>query len=124
MKTISFLIYIIFGIRLDIAFIISIFSCFSANLINKYLQIAKIVFCYFKETMNFKLKFFGFLEKLISFINTNWVINIITKQLISEYCFYFGNIIINWNSKKQITIALFICKSKYIGQTQIAKKAI
>ena len=65
--------------------------------------------------MNFKFEFFGFLEKLTSFINADWTADIITKQSISEYCFYFGNIIISWNSKKQAIIILFICKSEYIG---------
>ena len=78
-KTIGFLIYIIFGIQLDITFAISIFNYFSANPTNKYLQIAKTIFCYFKKTINFKFEFSGFLEKLIGFINANWAINIATK---------------------------------------------
>jgi histone deacetylase 1/2 len=64
------------------------------------------------------------LKSLKNYTNSNWTEDQNIRQLISEYAFNVNNEIINWFSKRQLIVTLFICEIEYTKQTLIAKEII
>jgi hypothetical protein len=68
----------------------------------------------FRETLKF----------LNDYTSLNWTKNQNIRQSISKYAFNVNNDIINWLSKWQSIVTLFICEIEYTQQILIAKKRI
>jgi hypothetical protein len=64
------------------------------------------------------------LKSLKNYTNSNWAENQDIKRSISKYAFNVNSEIINWFSKRQLIVTLFICEIEYKKQTLIAKKII
>jgi hypothetical protein len=71
-----------------------------------------------------KLMFRETLKFLKNYTNSNWAENQNIKRSISEYAFNVDNDVINWFSKRQFIVTLFICEIEYTRQILIAKEAI
>jgi hypothetical protein len=71
-----------------------------------------------------KLMFREALKSLKSYTNSNWAKDQDIKRSISEYAFNVNSEIINWFSKRQLIVMLFICEIEYTKQTLIAKNLI
>jgi hypothetical protein len=71
-----------------------------------------------------KLMFREALKSLKSYTNSNWEENQDIKRSILEYAFNVDSEIINWFSKRQFTMTLFICEIEYTRQIIIAKEII
>jgi hypothetical protein len=71
-----------------------------------------------------KLMFRETLKSLKSYTNSNWAKNQDIRRLISEYVFNVDSDVINWFSKRQFIVTLFICEIEYTKQILIAKEAI
>jgi hypothetical protein len=118
------LMYIMLKIRLNIIYFISIISRYVFNFIQTHWQAIKRIFRYLRKTHQMKLMFRETLKSLKNFTNSNWTKNQDIKRLISKYVFNVDNDVINWFSKRQFIVTLFICEIKYTRQILIAKKAI
>jgi hypothetical protein len=71
-----------------------------------------------------KLMFREALKFLKSYTNSNWIEDQNIRRLISKYVFNVDNDVINWFSKRQFIVTLFICEIEYTKQILIAKEAI
>ncbi len=71
-----------------------------------------------------KLMFREMLKFLKNYTNSNWAENQDIKRLILEYAFNVSSEIINWFSKRQSIVTLFICEIEYTEQTLAVKEII
>jgi hypothetical protein len=118
------LMYIMLKIELDIIYFISMINRYVFNLTQIHWQAIKRIFRYLRKTHQMKLMFRKTLKSLKNYTNSNWAKNQNIKRLISKYAFNVNNDVINWFSKRQFIMTLFICEIKYIKQILIAKKTI
>jgi hypothetical protein len=118
------LMYIMLKIRFDITYFISMISRYVFNLTQTHWQAVKRIFRYLRETYQMKLMFRESLKFLKSYTNSDWAENQDIRRSISEYAFNVDNDVINWFSKRQFIVTLFICEIEYTRQILIAKEAI
>jgi hypothetical protein len=118
------LMYIMLKIRLNITYFISMINRYVFNLIQTHWQAVKRIFRYLRETHQMKLMFREALKLLKSYTNSNWTENQDIKRSISEYAFNVDSDVINWFSKRQFIVILFICEIEYTKQILIAKEII
>jgi hypothetical protein len=71
-----------------------------------------------------KLMFREALKFLKNYTNSNWAKDQDIRRSISEYVFNVNNEIINWFSKRQFIVTLYICEIEYAKQTLVAQKII
>lgn len=95
------------------------------NLSPKYVVIIKCNFKYLKKYSNLRIiyKKRNFLL-FHSYIDSNWVINLITWYLTTGYFYTLVGDIINVFLKYQYLVTLFSIKTKYIAYCKIIKKTI
>jgi hypothetical protein len=118
------LMYIMLKIRFDIIYFISIINRYVFNLIQTHSQTIKRIFRYLLETYQMKLIFRETSKFLKNYTNSNWTKNQNIKRFIFEYAFNVSNDVINWFSKRQFIVTLFICEIEYTNQILIAKEII
>jgi hypothetical protein len=118
------LMYIMLKIRSNIIYFISMINRYVFNLIQIHWQAIKRIFRYLRKTHHMKLMFREALKSLESYMNSNWAENQDIKRSISKYTFNVNNDVINWFSKRQFIVTLFICEIEYTKQILIAKEAI
>ncbi len=118
------LMYIMLKIRSNITYFISMINRYVFNLTQTYWQAIKRIFRYLRETHQMKLMFRETLKSLKNYTNSNWTENQDIRRSISEYVFNVDSDVINWFSKRQFIVTLFICEIEYTRQTLIAKEAI
>jgi hypothetical protein len=71
-----------------------------------------------------KLIFREAINSLKSYTNSNWAENQNIRRSISKYAFNVDSEIINWFSKRQSIVTLFICEIEYTKQTLAVKETI
>jgi glutathione peroxidase-family protein len=118
------LMYIMLKIRSNIIYFISMINRYVFNLIQTHWQAIKRTFRYLRRTHQLKLMFREALKSLKSYTNSNWTKNQDIKWSISKYALNVDNDVINWFSKRQFIVTLFICEIEYTKQILIAKKII
>jgi hypothetical protein len=118
------LMYIMLKIRFNIIYFISMINRYVFNLIHTHWQTIKRIFRYLRKTFQMKLIFREALKSLKNYTNSNWTKNQNIKRFIFEYAFNVSNEIINWFSKRQSIVTLFICEIEYTKQIVVAKKII
>jgi hypothetical protein len=116
--------YIMLKIRSNIIYFISMINRYVFNLTQTHWQVIKRIFRYLRETHQMKLMFRETLKSLKSYTNSNWAKDQDIKRSISEYAFNVDSDVINWFSKRQFIVTLFICEIEYTKQTLVAKKII
>jgi hypothetical protein len=116
--------YIMLKTRSNIIYFISMINRYVFNLIQIHWQTIKRIFRYLRKTHQIKLMFREALKSLKSYTNSNWTKNQDIRRSISEYAFNVNNDVINWFSKRQFIVTLFICEIEYTKQILIAKEAI
>jgi hypothetical protein len=118
------LMYIMLKTRSNITYFISMISRYVFNLIQTHWQAVKRIFSYLREIHQMKLMFRETLKFLKNYTNSNWIKDQDIKRSISEYAFNVDNDVINWFSKRQFIVTLFICEIEYTKQILIAKEII
>jgi hypothetical protein len=118
------LMYIMLKTRSNITYSISMISRYVFNFTQIHWQAIKRIFRYLRETHQMKLMFREALKFLKSYTNSNWAKNQDIRQSISEYAFNVDSDVINWFSKRQLIVTLFICEIEYTRQILIAKEVI
>jgi hypothetical protein len=84
----------------------------------------KQIFRYLQKTYQMKLTFCETLNFFENYTNSNWAKNQDIKESISEYVFNVSSDVINWFSKWQSTMILFIYEIEYTEQILIVKETI
>jgi hypothetical protein len=118
------LMYIMLKTRFDIIYSISMINRYVFNLIQTHWQAIKRIFRDLRKTYQMKLIFREALKSLKNYTNSNWTKDQDIKRFIFEYIFNVNNEIINWFSKRQSIVTLFICEVEYTRQIIVAKKII
>ncbi len=118
------LMYIMLKTSFDITYFISVISRYVFNLTQIHWQAVKRIFRYLRETYQMKLMFREALRLLKNYTNSNWTEDQDIRRSISKYAFNVDNDVINWFSKRQSIVTLFICEIEYTKQILIAKEAI
>lgn len=55
------------------------------------------------------------IAEIAGYSNANWDGDVEDRKNTSEGCFYIGNSLISWHSKKQNSISLLTAEAKYIA---------
>jgi hypothetical protein len=118
------LMYIMLKTRFDITYFISLISRYVFNLTQIHWQAVKRIFRYLRKIYQMKLMFRETLRSLKDYTNSNWTKDQNIKRSISKYTFNVNSEVINWFSKRQSTMTLFICEIEYTEQTLIVKEII
>jgi hypothetical protein len=123
-STMKFLMYIMLNIKSNIIYFIFVINRYVFNSTQTHWQAIKQIFRYLRETYQMKLIFQRSLKRLQNYTNFDWVDDQNIKRFILSYAFNINNEIINWFSKRQSIVTLFICEVEYIDQIQIVKKIV
>ena len=115
--------YAMLGTRPDIAYAVSLINRYSANPTSAHWNAVIRIFRYLRGTVHYELVYKGSLKDLSGYIDSDWAGDS-TRRFTSDYLFNLGSGAISWSSKRQTTMALFICETEYIGQTQAIKEVI
>ena len=94
------LIYVMIGIRLNIAYAILIISRYSSNPNKAYYRTLIRIFKYLKGIRGIALLYEGNVIEIIGFINVNWGRDYNTKRFTLRYIFYVGSVPVNWSFKR------------------------
>lgn len=133
-KLVEKLIYLLYGIRSDIIFVVKQLSRYNVNRRKKHLQTVKQVVRYLKRNIIMRLIFGQASIKqlprdsppygLVSYADSNFAKDLEDLQLVMSYCFFINKAVISWNSKKQRTVSTSMTEVEYIVLRYIAKAAI
>ena len=116
--------YVMLDIRFDIIFAVSIISRYVFNLNDTHWKIVKRIFRYLRHSLDLRLTFSESLQSFVDYIDVDWADDKNIRRFTSNYVFHLNSVVINWQSKRQATIVLFICEAEYMNQIQIVKKII
>ena len=90
-----------------------------------HLIAAKRILCYINDILNY-----GFMyEKsksffLSSFVDADWASDVNDRCSTTSFCFTVGSAAISWCSKKQSTVALCSCETKYVAATMATQECL
>lgn len=106
----------------NILFAVRLVSRFMENQSVFHLKAAKIIFRYWKGTIDH-----GILSTsncLKGYRNSDFAVNIDDRKNTIGFVLQLGNNVVSWSSKKQNIVTLSICESEYIGATSCACHSI
>jgi hypothetical protein len=118
------LMYVMLKIKSDITYSISMINRYVFNFTQTHWQTIKRIFRYLRDTYQMKLIFRERFRRLKDYTNSNWANDQNIKRFIFEYVFNVSSEIINWFSKRQSIVTLFICEIEYTRQIVVAKEII
>ncbi|XP_057747745.1 uncharacterized mitochondrial protein AtMg00240-like [Arachis stenosperma] len=112
-KLISKLLYLA-NIRPEISFAIGKLNQFFEKPTTSHLKAAYRILRYIKMAPATGLFFPSKSDLLVSgFSDSDWAACPDSRRSISAYCFYIGNSIVSWKSRKQTTVASSSAEAKY-----------
>lgn len=98
------LVYLSQWTRPDIAHAVSVVSKFNNNVGKTHWTPVKIIFCYLKGTLEYKLVYRWSLSKVvIEYCDSDWDSDTDDSKLYAGYVFILGNSLLSWNLKKKTT---------------------
>lgn len=83
--------YAILGMRLDIAYAVSVVSRFASNPTNEHYTAVEDIFRYLRGTIYYELTYSGELTTLRRYIDLDWAGDTDTRHLTSGYTFNLGS---------------------------------
>lgn len=112
------------GTRPDLAFSVSVVSCYASNQNSGHWQAVKRIFCYIRGTLSLQLTYRVELSNLQGYVDADRARDKDTCWSTSGDIFNVGSEAISWLSKRQLIVDLSSCQAKYMGQTQGTKEAV
>jgi len=122
--------YLMLGIRPDLAYSISVLSKNTAKPQQHHLGMAKWVLLYLKQTQKQSLPFSHSKtpkaqdSPITGFTDSDWAGDTTDRHSTSGYIFLHGQTAISWKAKKQSLIALSTTEAEYIEASEASKEAI
>ena len=102
--------------RPDIAFSVGVCAQYQAALKESHLTIVKRIIRYVNGTPNYGLWYSKDSNACLgSYSNANWAGSVDDRKSTSGGCFYLGNSLVSWMSKKQNYVSLSTAKAEYIA---------
>lgn len=102
--------------RPDIAFSVGVCARYQSEPKESHLTAVKRIICYVKGTLSLGLWFpRGTNIDLAAFSDADWAVSADDHKSTSGGCFYLGNCLVAWHSKKQNCVTLSTAKADYIA---------
>ncbi|KAK0586597.1 hypothetical protein LWI29_009370 [Acer saccharum] len=102
--------------RPDICFSVGLCARFQANPKESHLKAVKRIIRYIKGTHSLGLFYsFDTNDILVGYCDADWAGNIDDRKSTSGGCFYVGNNLVSWSSKKQNSVSLSSSEAEYIA---------
>ncbi|CAL9026713.1 unnamed protein product [Prunus brigantina] len=99
-----------------ISFSVGLCARFQSDSKESHLLAMKRILCYVNGTKNFGLYYsFDSNVELAGYSNADWARNIDDRKSTTGGCFYIGNNLVSWFSKKQNCVSLSTAEAKYIA---------
>jgi len=119
------LLFVMLGMRLDIAFAIIKMSQFMANPTEEHFLKALHIVKYLGSTPNLALHFSGGASSLDCYSDSDWAGNSETRRSTSGYAIQFlGNDLVSWRSRRQPTVALSSTEAKYMSMCDCTQQIL
>jgi hypothetical protein len=101
--------------RLDIAFSVGVWARFQANPKESHLTAVKRIIRYVNDTLLYGIWYSRDTNLVVvGYSDANWAGNVDDRKSTSGGCFYLGNNLVAWMSKKQASISLSTTEAEYI----------
>jgi hypothetical protein len=101
--------------RPDIAFSVGVCARFQANPKESHLTVVKSIIRYVNDTLLYGIWYSRETNLVVArYSNADWVGNANDRKSTSGGCFYVGNNLVAWMSKKQASISLSTAEAEYI----------
>ena len=124
-SAVGVLMYLMVGIRPDLAAALGALSQFAADPCPTYWQALKRVFRYLQATLTHGLRFSGSGCGIMEgYSDADWEGDIETRRSTSGYVFVLNGGCISWRSKKQRTVALFSTEVEYMALSDATQEAV
>ena len=102
--------------RLDIAFSVGVCARYQAALKESHLTAVKRIIRYINGTSDYGLWYSKDSNTcLAGYSNANWAGSVDDRKSTSGSCFYLGNNLVSWMSKKQNSVSLSTVEAEYIA---------
>jgi hypothetical protein len=102
--------------RLDIAFSVGVCARFQANPKESHLTAVKCIIGYVNDTLLYGIWYSRETNLVVAgYSDADWAGNADDRKSTSGGCFYVGNNLVAWMSKKQASISLSTAEAKYIA---------
>ena len=102
--------------RLDISYNVGVYARYQANPKESHIIVVKCIIKYVKTTSNFGVWYDKYTNDVLAgYFNANCTGNADDRKITSSGCFYLGNNLISWMSKKQNSISLSTTEAEYIA---------
>lgn len=102
--------------RPDIAFSVGVCARFQADPKESHLTAVKRIIRYIIGTVNFGLHYsFESNAEIAGYSDADWAGNVDDRKSTSGGCFYVGNNMVAWHSKKQNSVSLSTAEAEYIA---------
>jgi hypothetical protein len=102
--------------RPDIAFSVGVRACFQANSKESHLTAVKRIIRYVNDTLLYGIWYSRETNLVVAgYFDADWAGNADDRKSTSRGCFYVGNNLVAWMSKKQASISLSTFEAKYIA---------
>jgi len=118
------IIYLANATRPDIAFAVSMLSCFCANPGYEHWLIAKRVLRYLKATSYYAITYVKNNEKFKIYFDSDWAGNIDDRKSRSGNVLFFSDDPINWKSIKQTLIPLSTMEAEYAALCEVSREIV
>ena len=94
--------------RPDISYNVGVCARYQANPKESYITVVKHIIKYVKSISNFVVWYDKDTNDVLAgYSDTDWVGNVDDRKSTSGGCFYLGNNLVSWMSKKQNSISLY-----------------
>ena len=102
--------------RPDISYSVGVCARYQSNPKESYVTTVKSIIKYIKSTSNFGVWYDKDTNDVLAgYSDVDWAGNANDRKSTSDGCFYLGNNLVSWMSKKQNTISLSTAKTRYIA---------
>ncbi|XP_020410453.1 uncharacterized protein LOC109946580 [Prunus persica] len=102
--------------QLDLSYSVGVCACYQSDPKESYLFAVKRILCYVSGTTNFGVCYsFNSNVDLAGYSDADWAGNIDDRKSTTGNCFYIGNNLVSWFSKKQNCVSLSTAEAEYIA---------
>ena len=100
----------------NISFSVGAYARYQANLKESHLMSIKIIIRYINGTLDYGLWYpYDYSLMIDEYSDTNWARNVDDKKRKFGACYFIGDCLVAWLSKKQNLISLFTIKVEYVA---------
>lgn len=110
--------------RPDIAFAANVLSRFCTTPKKIHWKMAKRILRYLKGTAEYSIKYVKEKDDLIGYVDSDWAGDTSDRRSCTGYVMFLSGGPVNWNSKKQKTVALSTMEAEYMALSEARKEII